>query len=103
MKLSKEDFMSAVKNMVGENTDDNSLKFVEDMSDTYNEFEQTTAGTDDWKQKFEENDKTWREKYRDRFYSSGEEDKKKEEEHEEESEDEADDITIDDLFQESEG
>jgi hypothetical protein len=100
-KLSKEDFMTAVKNIVGDNTNDEAIKFVEDMSDTYNELEQSTAGQEDYKKKYEDNDKAWREKYRSRFFSTGEEDNK--DNHEKQHEDENDDVTIDSLFKESEG
>lgn len=92
--------MSAVKKIVGDNTDDDALQFVENMTDTYNELEQATAGSEDYKKKYEENDKAWREKYRNRFYSPSEEDKKKE--NKPEHEEEEDDVTIDSLFKESE-
>lgn len=68
--LSREDFMGAIKARIGEDTSDEALKFVTDMSDTYDTLEQSAKGDGiDWKAKYEENDKTWREKYRDTFFS----------------------------------
>ena len=48
---------------------DTQLGFLEDLTDTIN------AGAENmqWKQKYEDNDKEWREKYRRRFMSGGEE------------------------------
>lgn len=45
------------------------IEFIEDISDTFESF----SNTEDWKTKYEENDKKWREKYRDRFFTSKEE------------------------------
>lgn len=69
--LSREDFMGAIKARIGEDTSDEALKFVTDMSDTYDTLEKGAKGDGiDWKAKYEENDKSWREKYRDTFFSS---------------------------------
>ena len=35
--LPREEFMQAVQSIVGDNTDDNMLSFVENMTDTYND------------------------------------------------------------------
>lgn len=69
--LTKEDLMSQVKQHFGDSTDDASLKFIEDISDTVNALETKANGDGtDWKTKYEENDKAWREKYRERFFNS---------------------------------
>ena len=65
--LSREEFINSVNAFVGDNSSDDALKFIEDMSDTYTSMEALTSETADWKQKYEENDKLWREKYRARF------------------------------------
>lgn len=66
-KLSKEDFLAAVKSIVGERTDDEALAFLENMSDTYNELSGNSG--EDWEAKYKENDNQWRERYRARFFS----------------------------------
>ena len=66
--LSKNDFMSKIKEIIGEDTSDNALAFVEDMTDTYNDLEGKKSDDTDWKSMYEENDKKWREKYRARFF-----------------------------------
>jgi hypothetical protein len=69
-KLTKEEFMNTVKAFVGERDDDEALKFIEDCNDTI------TGDGDDWKAKYDEEvkakeelDKSWRAKYKERFYS----------------------------------
>lgn len=64
----KDDLMAAIKNKFGEDSSDDTLNLLEDITDTINDLE-SNHGTD-WKKKFEENDTMWRNKYRDRFYSS---------------------------------
>lgn len=67
---SYEEIMEQIQKRLGDDSSDEALSFVEDISDTLkqNEKEQT----EDWKTKFEENDKMWREKYRNRFFNKGE-------------------------------
>lgn len=68
--LNKEDFMSHIKTLIGDNDSDETLKIVEDITDTINDYDTKVKGDGtDWKQKYEENDKAWREKYRERFFN----------------------------------
>lgn len=72
--LTKDDLMSLVKDRIGDDTSDETLKFVEDISDTISDLEQKAKGDGvDWKQKYEENDKSWRDKYRERFFGNNNE------------------------------
>lgn len=63
----KEEIMEQVKTMIGDSTEDSTLEFLGDLTDTLNDFE--TRSGEDWKKKFEENDQMWKKKYRDRFFS----------------------------------
>lgn len=75
MVLKKEEIMEQVKGIIGENTDDASLKFLEDLSDTMDELNTKATGDGvDWKAKFEENDKEWRNKYQSRFFTGAPDD-----------------------------
>ena len=102
--LSKEDFLNIIKERTKDNTDDDTLKFIEDATDTINSL--SNADGEDWKTKYEDNDKMWRQKYKDRFFSAGDsagnEHKSTEEEEEEEEEKEKDKEIVaenfDDLF-----
>lgn len=70
MIKSKDEILTAIRGRIGEDTDDETLALIEDVTDTFNDLETRSSGQEDWKQKFEDNDKAWRQKYRDRFYSA---------------------------------
>lgn len=64
-----DEIMVKVREIIGEDDSDEAIGFIEDISDTLESF----SNAEDWKTKYEENDKKWREKYRDRFFTSKEE------------------------------
>ena len=67
----KEEILTEVKTRVGEQNDDDTIAFIEDISDTLSDLETKAQGDGtDWKSKYEENDAEWRKKYTERFYSS---------------------------------
>lgn len=66
---SKEDLIASIKAVIGEDTTDESLSLLEDVSDTFTSFESETKDKTDWKAKYNELDESWRKKYRDRFMS----------------------------------
>ena len=68
--LSKDDFMKKIQGIVGDDKSDDSIKFIEDMTDTYNYLVGKQGDGEDWKTKYEENDKMWREKYTSRFFDA---------------------------------
>lgn len=61
-KLTKNELIEKVRKYVGDRTDDETIEIIEDISDSFD-----SADADEWKQKFEENDKMWRDKYISRF------------------------------------
>lgn len=65
----KEDILGIIKDKFKDDTTDSTLSFIEDVSDTINDLEGKAQGETDWKAKYEENDKQWREKYKERFFS----------------------------------
>lgn len=66
--LSKEELFSKIHSVLGKLETDESVEFLEDMTDTYNEMEKRALGDgEDWKRKYEENDKAWAKRYSDRF------------------------------------
>lgn len=101
MILNKEEFLNCLKERLGDATDDSSIKFLEDMTDTYNDLESKSADKEDWKGKYDELDKSWREKYKSRFFeSSGDDSIIKTESLDDNEGDNK--ITISDLFTEKE-
>lgn len=89
--LSFDELIAKIKAKIGEDTSDESIELLEDVTDTFN----ANNDGEGWKTKYEENDKEWRKKYIDRFSGSGGSDTGEEEEEEEEEK-----TTFEDLFKE---
>lgn len=93
-KLSKDELIEKVKKYVGDRTDDETIEIIEDISDSID-----SSDADEWKQKYEENDKMWRDKYISRFVD------KKEDELDTPTEDEEEEkeyTSYEDLFEKEE-
>lgn len=89
--LSFDELIAKIKTKIGEDTSDESIELLEDVTDTFN----ANNDGEDWKTKYEENDKEWRKKYIDRFSGSGGSEPDDEEDEEEEEK-----TTFEDLFKE---
>ena len=95
MIKTKEDLLKSLKEMIGDDTSDESIAIIEDFTDTLNSYD-----TENWRQKYEDNDKMWREKYKERFFTPAEDVKK---EQKEDIIDESEKKTFNELFEEREG
>ena len=62
--------LSKIKERIGEDTSDEALRFIEDVTDTIDDYESKTKDNTDWKKKYEDNDAEWRKKYKDRFFNT---------------------------------
>ena len=60
-----QEIIDALKSSFGESPDDTQLAMLEDVSDTFTDLNERSG--EDWKTKYEENDKAWRKRYTDRF------------------------------------
>lgn len=69
----KEELLESIKGLLADDTSDESIALLEDVTDTFDE-QKTKTDTEDWKKKYEDNDREWRQKYRDRFFSTGSDD-----------------------------
>lgn len=65
-----EEILELIKNKFADDTSDETLSFIEDVSDTLKEKDSLAGASEEWKKKYEDNDKQWREKYKSRFFSS---------------------------------
>ena len=65
--LSFDELIDKIKTKIGDDTSDESIELLEDVSDTFN----ANNDWEKWKTKYEENDKEWRKKYIERFSGSG--------------------------------
>lgn len=68
MVRTKDDLLSIIKERIGEGTSDEDISLIEDINDTYADLETRISESGDWKAKYEENDASWRKKYKDRFF-----------------------------------
>lgn len=92
-RLTRDELIEKVRKYVGDRTDDETIEIIEDISDSID------SSDDEWKQKFEENDKMWRDKYISRFLEKKEDEPDTPTEHEEE---EKEYNSFEDLFEEEE-
>lgn len=67
----REELLESIRTRVGEQTDDETIAFLEDVTDTLTDFETRANGNgEDWEQRYKDNDAEWRKKYTERFFSS---------------------------------
>lgn len=64
----RDEIMEQIKTRIGESTDDATLEFLQDFTDTMDDYELRASEQTQWKTKYEENDKAWRERYKERFF-----------------------------------
>lgn len=64
--VTHDNLMERVRSLIGEDSSDEALALIEDFTDTFTDLETRTG--EDWKSKYDELDKTWREKYKARFF-----------------------------------
>ncbi len=92
---SKAEILELVKARIGDDTSDEALAIIEDVTDTLDDYETRIADSGDWKARYEQNDADWRKKYKERFFSPAEEPAEMTDEPDEEVEEKR---TFEDLF-----
>lgn len=97
----RDEIMKAIRKRIGEDTSDEAISLLEDVTDTFADYETKVADKTDWKAKYDEMDANWRKKYMDRF--SGKTGEEVKEEQEEQIKDDSEPRTFDELFTEREG
>ena len=109
--LKREDFMSRLHKYIGEDTSDETVSFIEDVTDTFNDLESRTVDNSaEWEEKYnklsaekDELDKTWREKYKARFFDGIEDGDEAIADQTEDVKRDGEEVTFEDLFEEREG
>ena len=66
------EILESLKTRVSDSTDDDTLAFIEDVTDTLTDYETRLSDSTNWKEKYETNDAEWRQRYRDRFFGNQE-------------------------------
>ena len=100
--LNRDDFFARINEIVGDDTSESALSFIEDMTDTYAALEET--GNDErvaeLEKELEETNAAWRKRYKERFFSGGRVNSFTDPEQLEDEQNALnEDITIDDLFE----
>lgn len=103
--LTREDYLERLNTLVGEDNSDEALQIIEDFTDTFDNLGTQNDNNDNenWKQKYEELDATWRQKYRDRFMNSQTTEEDVIEDQEDNVESDGELKEYDELFEEREG
>lgn len=96
--LSRDDFINRVHAYIGEDSSDDGISFLEDMTDTIEDYERRTADSDDWERRYRELDETWKRRYKHRFLTGH----SQIDETDETEEIAPEEVEIEDLFEESE-
>lgn len=65
----REEILESLRGRFGDDPSDDDIAMLEDITDTFTDFEEKTSDATNWKNKYEENDKAWKKKYSDRFFS----------------------------------
>ena len=71
MVRTREEILSLLSELTDGRTDDRTLEIIEDITDTVSDYATRIGDNTDWKEKYDQLDSEWREKYRARFFSPG--------------------------------
>ena len=91
----RDEILSAIRDHFADDTSDETLTFIEDVTDTFSDLEnKAKPGGKDWEAEAKRIDEDWRKKYKERFFSG------KVEEESDEEEKETKPLRFEDLFKE---
>lgn len=70
MVLNREQYFERLRDRIGDDASDEAIAFLEDFTDTFEEFENRVNGDgEDWEKKAREIDEAWKRRYRNRFFN----------------------------------
>lgn len=95
------EILESYKALYSENEGEKDIEFLEDITDTLNDYETRVSDSTNWKEKYETNDAEWKKRYRDRFFGGESNEQDEPDEPDEQDETEVP-KTYDDLFKEGE-
>lgn len=68
--VNKDKIMERLRENFNDNDSDDVLGLLEDVTDTLNDYQSRLEENGDWKERYEQNDREWRQKYKDRFFNN---------------------------------
>ena len=97
------EILESYKELYSENEGEKDIEFLEDITDTLNDYETRVSDSTNWKEKYETNDAEWKKRYRDRFFGGESDDSDDSDDSEDQdSEEQKEPKTYEDLFKEGE-
>lgn len=69
---SREELLTSINARFAEDTSDEVLALIEDVTDTLSDYDRRIGDSTDWESKYNQLDSEWRERYKARFFDSGE-------------------------------
>lgn len=97
------EILESYKELYSENDGEKDIEFLEDITDTLNDYETRVSDSTNWKEKYETNDAEWKKRYRDRFFGGESDDSEDSDDSEnQDSEEQNEPKTYEDLFKEGE-
>lgn len=67
MVLDREKLLQKISDKIGDSTTDEDIALLEDVADTYDDLRGRVDSDIDWESRYNELDRTWRQRYVDRF------------------------------------
>lgn len=67
MVLGRDELMQRIRDRVGDGTTDEDIALLEDIADTYDDLRGRVDSDIDWETRYNELDRSWRQRYIDRF------------------------------------
>lgn len=67
MVLTREELIEKIRDRIGEGIEDADISLMEDIADTYDDLKDRAGDNENWREKYDELDRSWRQKYIDRF------------------------------------
>lgn len=68
--VNKDTIMERLRENFNDNDSDDVIGLLEDVTDTLNDYQSRLEENGDWKERYEQNDREWRQKYKDRFFNN---------------------------------
>ncbi len=65
----RDELLNTFRERYGANNSDEDISFLEDLTDTLQDYETRTQDSTNWQQRYNDNDAMWRQKYHDRFFA----------------------------------
>lgn len=96
---STQDLMNSLNTLLGESNDDETLELLQDFSDTFDDLSKNHGGVT--KEEYDKLDASWRQRYRERFFSGprkGDEEFDNHDDSDDDNDDNSKTVQIKDLF-----